>query len=259
MGEENFKFRIQLGAFVFEVEGDRSFVEKTMMRYEGRFLPRFQQLLNSAQQSNSNADASSVEVKPDQKRPPEAVKSPMKTEAKSHEGYGGKKDKRERSRYSRNKNRPRNSSSTRVKPAPQLPEDQKVSFAPYNPDSEHVPANIPQTSNQAERAKEKPSGGPDHAELDKIFDKISPRTHHEKILVFAYYMQNNRNRTDFTTNKIRTCYKAVNAEPAVNINQVLNHASRTGFLAKTQRGRQVRYSLTSKGKHFVERGLEKGE
>ena len=47
MADMPYRFQIRLGNFSFEVEGDRNFVERTLARYEGRFLPRFQQLLTN--------------------------------------------------------------------------------------------------------------------------------------------------------------------------------------------------------------------
>ena len=141
-----------------------------------------------------------------------------------------------------------------MKPAPSAPKDQEITFSPYLPEA---PEKVEQKQ-KASKKEEKPAVM-DRGHLREIFEKLAPRTHHEKILVFAYSLQDRNGYADFTANNIKECYEAVGADPAGNINQVLNHATRTGFLNKSQRGRQVRYSMTSKGKHFVERGLKPGE
>ncbi len=247
MTDKQFKFRVKLGNFEFEVEGDRGFVEKTMTRYEGRFLPRFQQLMDSVQHPVPVGHPTGEETA--QVSGSATTNTPEKSEARPvDKSHGQKKDK---SRRSRSKKRPRNNSSTWVKPAPALPKDQEITYAPYMPDA------IEKVDSHRHGAESKKSGNYDV--LREIFGKINPRTHNEKTLAIAYFLQDHNGYPDFTSNNIKTCYEAVGADPAGNISQVLNHASRTGFLTKSQRGRQVRYSLTSKGKHFVERGLDSGD
>lgn len=278
MEEKHFKFKVQLGNFEFEVEGDKAFVEKTMNRYEGRFLPRFQQLVDAAQRAMAaqQANPTAAQEKPHASTRAPAVELPPVEVAplvpeKKKEGKWDRRDKSRRSRGGRKY--PRNNSSTWVKPPPSLPKNQEVIRNTYVPEGDMVgvaaiEANDPEvavtpyleepTGNAKVKTEERPHKA-DFGKLDEMYRKLNPRTHHEKILVFAYFLNTGNGFSEFTGNDIKECYDAVKADSPGNINQVLNHASRTGFLIKLHGGRQVRYSLTSKGRHFVERGFEPGE
>jgi len=253
MNEEHFKFRLKLGNFEFEVEGNRNYVEKTVARYEGRFLPRFQHLMDAVQQSMTKTASSSETQQINATVPVSgnaSVKSEPRAVAKDHKA---KRQQRDRPKYPPKRKHSRSSGSTRVKPAPVLPSNQEVTYAPYLPDD------VKEESPKPARARKQATISANRGALKEIFDKLDPRTHHEKMLVFAYFLHNRNDYENFTANNVKECYDAVETDPAGNISQVLNHASRTGFLSKSQRGRQVRFSLTSKGKHFVERGLETGD
>jgi len=255
MDKEGYKFRVKLGNFELEVEGDKNFVEKNMNRYEGRFLPRFQQLLDAANEALQN-----------QPQPAERPEETGTAYGEAH--HGQKRDKK--SRRSRNKKQRRNTSNTIVKPAPQLPKDQVVEkeFSSRRDEMEFEEIKVfPVSSVSSTETGNENSANPANkagldinpSDLKEIYDRIGPRTHHEKTLVFAYYLQNRRNHGDFSSNDIRRCYREIGADPAGNISQVLNHASRSGFLNKISQGRQLKFSLTSKGRHFVEKGLEPHE
>ena len=128
-------------------------------------------------------------------------------------------------------------------------EEPEVAIKPY----------LEEPTGKAKEKAEEPRRKPEFGKLDEMYRKLNPRTHHEKILVFAYFLGNSNGHNEFNSNDIKECYDAVHADSPGNINQVLNHASRTGFLSKLYGGRQVRYTLTSKGRHFVERGFEPGD
>jgi len=275
MGDISYKFKVKLGNFEFEVEGDKSFVEKTMTRYEGRFLPRFQQFMNNIQfqQATTSVSISGPENQKTQQPQKQQGQNPQTTEQTQRPSQDSSHDsKKDKSRRPRGRKRPRNNSSTWVKPAPVLPKSQEVARVPYLPDDVDTGGKVkekPQSKTGESSNDETQSSGDKTAatKLGKVnvnilkqnFNKLSPRTHHEKMLVFGYSINQNDENSYFTSNEIRECYSAVGADSAGNISQVLNHATRTGFLNKTQRGRQVRYSITSKGKHFVERGLSLGD
>jgi hypothetical protein len=50
-------------------------------------------------------------------------------------------------------------------------------------------------------------------------------------------------------------YKQANEVPPVNIQQVLNHATRSGFLTRDQKGKLTLYRLSAKAKKYVGDGL----
>lgn len=306
MSDISYKFSIKIGNFQFEVEGDKNFVEKTLTRYEGRFLPRFQQLMDKVPVVVEQKQAVAQD---NPSNPTVSQSSPQKQESvhESDRGAESRKDsRRNRRRAERRRNNSRHSNN-RVMPPPPVAHPQEVVKQPYIPPeiedepqsasseeeelvpfpvpvvSESVPADMtshasmheetaPQADNEdvsqsspdisAEEAKEdvkedkeQPQEEGDSGVLKELYEKLNPKTHHEKVMVFGYFLQTHRGMKEFGTSRLKSCYRLVGAEPAGNINQVLNHASRTGFINKLQRGRAIKYSLTSKGKQFIEREL----
>lgn len=301
MADITYKFNIKIGNFQFEVEGDKNFVERTLTRYEGRFLPRFQQLMDKVP---------AVEQKPvvtheENPHSHQTAQSLLPKQDIPHDNERGtesrKESKRNRHRADRRRNNSRHSNN-RVMPPPPLPPSQEVIKQPYIPPeieeepqqspseeelipfpvpvvSEHVPAEsspagsvsteltslsssyeVSEETTEplaegAEETKEPPHDDNDTIALKELYEKLNPKTHHEKVMVFGYFLQTRRGMKEFGTSRLKSCYRLVGAEPAGNINQVLNHASRTGFINKLQRGRAIKYSLTSKGKQFIEREL----
>lgn len=307
MADICYRFHIRIGNFQFEVEGERSFVERTLTRYEGRFLPKFQQLLDKipaieiVQKTPHPVEEARIAVP--QRHEPEPVQEREKEREGERNRDRGReprkdsrrfdnKDRRGRDRDNRRRGPKDRSSNSRVMPAPLLPRDQEVIKTPYIPpdgfemsnlsDDEAIPPPVPllqRITDEMKRTEKQEvvrelavvtdedieeEDGPavllegDQSEdsLKRFYETLNPRTHHEKIMVFGYFLQVRRGMKEFGTGKIKSCYDAAGSDPTGNINQVLNHASRTGFVTKFQRGRSVKYSLTSKGKQFVERGLQ---
>lgn len=303
MGDVPYKFSIKIGNFHFEVEGDKNFVERTLTRYEGRFLPRFQQLMDKIP---------AVEQKPVM-APDEGQHHPAQNPTQKQENIyenersteSRKENKRNRRRAERRRNNSRHSNN-RIMPAPQVAPSQEVIKQPYipphieepeepqkNEEKAIIPFPVPLVSENVlsdvdspppaldkaaqqdairvqdtteehneslleenkEETKEHTQEEGDSGALKELYEKLNPKTHHERVMVFGYFLQVQRGMKEFGTSRLKSCYRLVGAEPAGNINQVLNHASRTGFINKLQRGRSIKYSLTSKGRQFIEREL----
>ncbi len=92
-------------------------------------------------------------------------------------------------------------------------------------------------------------------ELTRVMEAKKPRTHHDRIMVFGHYMEQEGQGSDFTIAEINRCYRAVGQDPGINIEQVINHATRSGFILSHDKGREARYKLSSKGRRYVEDGL----
>lgn len=282
MTEISYRFHIRLGNFELDVEGDRTYVEKTVSRYEGRFLPKFQGLLEKGHSIEAGREVSSFpsSVSPaSQKKSSVSGSAAAKSSVQAKRGPArpAKPDSSRTARRKPDRRKSRKTANARVMPAPVLPADQELIKQPYIPPdgfdlSGDIPPPTPLVGRSASlspptagaRAGAVPDkkdygkeGGFGDGELKDFFEEFQPRTHHEKIMVFGYFLQERQGKSDFGTGKIRNCYKEAGIDPTGNISQVLNHATRTGFMTKAQRGRSVRYSLTSKGKQFVERGLQK--
>ena len=90
----------------------------------------------------------------------------------------------------------------------------------------------------------------------RTMDEKKPRTHHDRVMVFGYYMEHEGKGSDFTVAEIKRCYRAVGQESGMNIEQVINHATRSGFIIRYDMGRTVRFKLSNKGRRYVEDGLK---
>ncbi len=90
--------------------------------------------------------------------------------------------------------------------------------------------------------------------LRQLFEKYHPQTHHDRVMIFAYYL-GNAGRDSFGTFEINRCYQALGEKLPANLYLVLNNATRSGFLSKEERAGKVKYRLTFKGKRYVENGL----
>lgn len=334
MSEMTFRFRLKLGAFEFEVEGERNYVERTVNRYEGRFLPKFQHMLDKlptiepVARTAGAAPQGAPQPQPQHQPPPQQKHYQQPAPQAPHEQHkqqphpqqqqqqqqrreqgqpqgqeqrseGGRRyDKRGgRGRDRDRRNRNNRNANNRVMNAPALPDSQEVVRMPYIPegfephverDDNDIQAPTPIRADEREERQEQPrqveeapprkelavvtdddieegdgpaviyEGDQSDTAMKRFYETLDPKTHHEKIMVMAYFLQVKRGMKEFGTGKIKSCYDMMGADPAGNINQVLNHASRTGFVTKAQRGRSVKYSLTSKGKQFVEKGLTNG-
>jgi hypothetical protein len=62
--------------------------------------------------------------------------------------------------------------------------------------------------------------------------------------------------SDFTIAELKRCYGSANLDPGVNLEQVINHATRSGFVVRYDEGRTERFKLSSKGRGYVEDGLK---
>ncbi len=93
-------------------------------------------------------------------------------------------------------------------------------------------------------------------ELGKVNEDLKPRTHHDRVMVYGHYMETQGKGSDFTVAEIKRCYRAVSQDPGDNIDRVINHATRSGFIAKHDQGKTVRFKLSSKGRKYVEDGLK---
>lgn len=92
-------------------------------------------------------------------------------------------------------------------------------------------------------------------ELKKAVEDKKPRTHHDRVMVFGYYMEHEGRGSDFTAEEIEKCYRAVDQDPGANIDQVISHATRSGFILRFDKGRTTRFKLSSKGRRYVNDGL----
>jgi len=96
----------------------------------------------------------------------------------------------------------------------------------------------------------------DDRELVKVTGDKKPRTHHDRVMVFGHYMENQGAGSDFTVEEIQRCYKATGVEAGTSIEQVINHATRSGFIARFDKSKKARFKLTNKGRRYVEDGLK---
>lgn len=163
-----------------------------------------------------------------------------------------------------------------LNPAAEEVPDEAAEFQPEElPSSGLTPVSLPEPPNTKPwppPAGSNPAGLNSHSALDfparrrvprilaeelaRIMDDKRPRTHHDRVMVFGYYMEHQGGGSDFSTAEVKRCYRAVGQDAGTNIEQVIVHATRSGFVTRFDQGRTVRFKLSSKGRRYVEDGLK---
>ncbi len=133
--------------------------------------------------------------------------------------------------------------SSAEKPKPPSPQGQQVKEQPSPPSSPEF-----QKRRRAPRIKED--------ELKQVVEEKKPRTHHDRVMVFGYYMEEQGNGSDFQVEEIKKCYREIGQDPGSNIEKVMNHATRSGFISRFDVSKNARFKLTNKGRRYVEDGLK---
>jgi hypothetical protein len=260
------EFKFSCKAFEISFSGDPGFVETQIQKYEPHILEMLKK----------------IEEEPAKElKPPEEEKNgrPYK---KNYNNYNKKekyfRDKNKKSNYSNHRPyKDKQSFSDEYKGAG--PETEKPVLNPEEVEKEFTAQSVDNMSIhdvsealcQHEETKkefvEAPPIMPEFlsrrraprikaADLKATINNIRPRTHHDRVMVFGYYMEVKAEGSDFTIAEINKCYRIVKSDPGLNIEQVITHATRSGFISKYDKGRINRYQLTNKGKRYVKDGLK---
>lgn len=93
--------------------------------------------------------------------------------------------------------------------------------------------------------------------LSDLFDKIKPKKHVDKVLVFGYYLEKLKGMDSFTSADIGKCYYDLRTDES-NTTQMITQNIKKGFMmsAKGVRGGKQHFVVTRKGEQYIINGLK---
>ena len=260
-----FKFSCKL--FEIGFSGDPGFVESQLEKYQPYVLLALQLMEKEAIEATQAEKASEVvQIQPRRERP-----------AKKEKQRWDRKKKDNASQRIPPRNNPGHQTNTRMKkgndhhpppplaggetgePAPPDPEPESAETRRKNQTTESINRSLSDDALSAataefpsrRRAPRIRSHG-----LNNIVEQKKPRTHHARIMVYGYYMQHDGGGSDFTVAELKRCYRESGQDPGTNIEKVISHATRSGFIISNGKGNVTRYRLSNKGRRYVEDGLK---
>jgi hypothetical protein len=264
VGDENMEFKFSCKWFEIAFSGDPGFVETQIEKYEPFILLALKRMEHEADKDDE----------------PGAFQQKAET---SHQKTA---EKTERQDQHKGRNRRPWDKKKRVKPSAK-PDFGVADRERGNHSSDHPAAKVAtETGSPADAATDngpvplKEARAPDSSseensspsspefparrrtpkiladQLAEIVEEKKPRTHHDRIMVFGYYMEHEGGGSDFTIAEIKKCYQTVSQDSGVNIEQVINHATRSGFIVSHNKGRAPRFKLSNKGRRYVGDGLK---
>jgi len=260
------EFKFSCKWFEIAFSGDPGFVETQIEKYE----PFILLALKRMEQEAEKGDESETSQQKAETSPPKSEKKTERQDQDQHKGRNRRPwDKRKRAKPSAKSNfgvvdKERGNHSpdhlaAKVAVEPGSP-------AAVAPDSGPVPpkeARAPDSSSEEKSSLSSPEFPARRRtpkiltdQLAKIVENKKPRTHHDRIMVFGYYMEHEGGGSDFTIAEIKGCYQAVGQDSGINIEQVINHATRSGFIISHSKGRTARFKLSNKGRRYVSDGLK---
>ena len=272
--DKTFGFRFVCKDFEIEIRGDQRFVDNILSRYENKVMLKLKEFL---------AHAPAPEPRPPQPphHPVPIPTLPRPPQAAPPQPGGEKKSRRHRGRGRRGKRHQENLEAvgTRLEPEPapfsQTPllrghnrEPGEAAQPPLFPEPE--PAAAPESPEPAFTHPPLGDVRPAAADfpsrrrtpkvetdaLKSLIEERRPRTHHDRIMLMGYHLENAAGGSDFTAEELMECYRAAGETPPANLTQVLNHATRSGFMLRHDQGRTQRFKLSARGRRYVEDGLK---
>lgn len=93
--------------------------------------------------------------------------------------------------------------------------------------------------------------------LAEFLEQLPNRTHQDKILAFGYYLEKNRNMSNFGVKEINDCYDEVK-ESKSNSAQYMALLVKSGLIMKAKgsgSGGSTQYTLTRKGENAIKNSL----
>lgn len=223
MEGKEYRFRFICKDFELEVCGDREFVEKKLEQYESKVVFKLREILSLQEEG-----ADIRQVKAEQAVPKPQESSPEKKA----------EHKRRRGRRSRKKHHKKPVAGGGSSPGPRGSESGGSSgrrVKPSKSNRPHLPIDV--------------------GSIREDMDRKKPRTHHDRVLIFGNYLESGAGAKNFTAQELERCYKEINEAPPVNIQQVLTHATRSGFLTRSQLGSLYLYKLSAKAKKYIQDGM----
>jgi hypothetical protein len=232
MEGKEYKFKFVCKDFELEVCGDEKFVEQTLDRFESKVMFKLRGLLSLPEP-----------VKDDS--PEGATKSAESGKVRPHEPSAEKKSEHRRRRGRRSRKKHHHPSEVSGREAKR--KSSGIQQAPGPPKAPSSDVSSPASKQRNVRIDERA--------LRAQIDEKKPRTHHDRIMLFGYHLETHAGTGEFSAEELERCYRLLSEVSPANIQQVLNHATRSGFLIRAQKGSNSRYRLSAKARKYVEDGL----
>ncbi len=282
-------FKFSCKWFEVSFSGDPGYVEKQIEKYEPYILQALKQMEIEQQEKESKRTETGTALPPVPEPQENSRRDSNHTgkRRKNHSGRGRPSEKKDRSSthtYRKDYTHENSSRSDYIRPLTEADsstsetkekeEDDSLPFAERgdeNP-SPHKAATDPGEKQETDQQKHDSGADADPSahefparrktprikaeDLVRTIDDKRPRTHHDRVMVFGHYMETEGGGSDFTIPEIKRCYRAANQDPGNNIEQVINHATRSGFIIRHNQARTNRFKLSAKGRRYVEDGLK---
>jgi len=232
--KKEFLYHFRCADFELEFKGTENFMQAMLRKYENKVLTKLNQILPGEKPQAPMPAAAPVQS--NQPRPDARPPLPRHDEK---QGFQGGKRHRNRGR------RPPKKPFFDSKPEP----PQKREPDDY---LKHTPTNA-EISGPMESASG-PGLNIDGQEIKSLNERFRPQTSHDRVMILAYFLEQ-KFSGEFSSPEVQDCYQALSDKVPGNLSQVLNNATRSGFLSKEEKSGKVRYRLTFKGKRYVENGL----
>ncbi|MFO8056489.1 MAG: hypothetical protein R6V10_04260 [bacterium] len=280
-------FKFSCKGFEVAFSGDPAYVEKQIEKYE----PHILQALKHVQAEQEKEEQ--IKTEPEKKPEPASGREENDSRQKHYSGKRrknhsrgrppDKKDQRSGGHPYRKEQEESASRSDNLRPiaeseAARPAEKEEDDSIPFPEGGDEKSSSLDSASAPAEKSepgegqesaspKDAPAGSSEFParrksprikgeDLVRTIESKKPRTHHDRVMVFGHYMETEGGGSDFTIPEIKRCYRAVNQDPGNNIEQVINHATRSGFILRHDQARTNRFKLSSKGRRYVEDGLK---
>jgi hypothetical protein len=271
--DKTYGFRFVCKDFEIEIRGDQRFVEKTLGRYENKVMQKLREFFpHGPSPEHREPEAPRPSAPAPAHHPPAAPAEPA-----SASPAGEKKSRRRRGRGRRGKRHQESqeTAASRIEHEPQpvsaMPLLRKEGTAleatlpfsegpalleePAAPAFTHPPLeDVRPAATDFPGRRRTPKVEP--RTLKALLEEKRPRTHHDRIMLMGFHLENAAGGSDFTAEELTGCYQAANETLPANLTQVLNHATRSGFILRHDQGRIQRFKLSARGRRYVEDGMK---
>ena len=272
--DKPFAFRFVCKEFEIEFQGDQRYVERLLNRYENKVMVKFRELVPQSQPAEHREPETArpqppvphpapIPAAPGAAPQPGGEKKPRHRRGRGRRGRGGRRDNPDNSA-------PRNEPDAAARNRrPLLPGEGSSpppagdAFSETEPRPEEFDRPVythPPLGDYRPAAAEFPSRrrAPrvDIGALKALLEEKRPRTHHDRIMLMGYHLENAAGASDFIAEELMACYESAKENPPANLAQVLSHATRSGFMVRHDQGRIQRFKLSARGRRYVEDGLK---
>jgi len=237
--DEGKKYSYRFGCADFELEfsGDENFMQAMIRKYEFKVLAKLNQLVPPDKAPQPQAQQQPPAQQQQQQRPPQPRPQQQPQRPPEKPRYP---DKGRFGRRGGQRNKPQ--------------DNYQKSSIEQKREPDHYMHHALRSEEMPEQVSAETAAKIEAEEIRSLFEKYHPQTSHDRVMIFAYYLEQ-KFEGEFTTAEVGGCYQSLSEKSPSNLSTVLNNATRSGFLTKEEKSGRIKYRLTFKGKRYVENGL----